>query len=87
MIADKITLLEGLLGFNRRQFIIPIYQRKYKRTGEQCNRLIDDLVKAGKEGKEHFTGTVVYQEPSTGSFKKAFSRRWTTKSYNYFIND
>lgn len=72
MIADKITLLEGLLGFNRRQFIIPIYQRKYKRTGEQCNRLIDDLVKAGKEGKEHFTGTVVYQEPSTGSFKKAF---------------
>lgn len=34
MIANKITLLTELLGFDRRQFIIPIYQRKYKWTSE-----------------------------------------------------
>ena len=72
MIANKITLLTELLGFDRRQFIIPIYQRKYKWTSEQCNRLIDDIIKAGEKQKEHFTGTVVYQEPSAGSFKKAY---------------
>lgn len=72
MIANKITLLTELLGFDRRQFIIPIYQRKYKWTSEQCNRLIDDIIKAGEKQKEHFTGTVVYQEPPAGSFKKAY---------------
>lgn len=34
MIANKIALLTELLGFDRRQVIIPIYQRKYKRTSE-----------------------------------------------------
>lgn len=72
MNAGKINLLTALLGFDRRQFIIPVYQRKYKWTGEQCNRLIDDIVKAGQSGKEHFTGTVIYQEPNAGSFKKAY---------------
>ena len=72
MIANKITFLTELLGFDRRQFIIPIYQRKYKWTSEQCNRLIDDMVRAGETQKEHFTGTVVYQEPAAGSFKKAY---------------
>lgn len=72
MIANKITLLTELLGFDRRQFIIPIYQRKYKWNSEQCNRLIDDMIKAGTSQKEHFTGTVIYQEPASGSFKKAY---------------
>ncbi len=70
MFATKITLLGKLLGTDSRQFVIPIYQRKYKWTSEQCNRLIDDVIKAGKTGKEHFTGTVVYQELPGGTFKK-----------------
>lgn len=68
MNAYKITLLGKLLGVDSRQFIIPIYQRKYKWTKEQCDRLIDDIVKAGKTGKEHFTGTVVYSVLPSGSF-------------------
>lgn len=68
MNAYKITLLGKLLGVDSRQFIIPIYQRKYKWTQEQCDRLIDDIVKAGKSGKEHFTGTVVYNALPSGSF-------------------
>lgn len=69
MFATKITLLGKLLGTDSRQFVIPIYQRKYKWTSEQCNRLIDDIVKAGNSHKEHFTGTVVYQELPGGTFK------------------
>lgn len=72
MIAKEVDLVNGLIGFNRRQFIIPIYQRKYKWTSEQCNRLLDDIIKTAKESKEHFTGTIVYQEPVSGSFKKAY---------------
>lgn len=30
MEAGKVTLLNELIGLDRRQFIIPIYQRKYK---------------------------------------------------------
>lgn len=71
MIANKEYLLNGLIGTDRRQFVIPIYQRKYKWTNEQCNRLIDDIIKSGKKGIEHFTGTVVY-ESKGGSFRSAY---------------
>lgn len=71
MIANKEYLLNGLIGTDRRQFIIPIYQRKYKWTSEQCLRLIDDIIKSGKKDIEHFTGTVVY-ESKGGSFRTAY---------------
>ncbi len=69
MLAGKLCLLK-LLGADGKQFIIPIYQRKYKWTSEQCNRLLDDIIKAGKSKKEHFTGTVVYQKLPGGIFEK-----------------
>ncbi len=62
MEAGKITLLNDLLGTNNQQYVIPIYQRKYKWTSEQSIRLIDDIEKAGKTNKEHFTGTLIYQQ-------------------------
>lgn len=71
MIANKEYLLNGLIGTDRRQFVIPIYQRKYKWTNEQCTRLIDDIIKSGKKDIEHFTGTVVY-ESKGGSFRTAY---------------
>lgn len=71
MIANKEYLLNGLIGTDRRQFVIPIYQRKYKWTSGECARLIDDVVRSGKKGIEHFTGTVVY-ESKGGSFRTAY---------------
>lgn len=71
MIAEKEYLVNSLIGTDRRQFIIPIYQRKYKWTNEQCSRLIDDIVKSGKKRTEHFTGTVVITQQG-GSFRKAY---------------
>ncbi len=44
------------------QFSIPIYQRKYSWTKEQCDRLWNDVVKAGQDESinGHFIGSVVY---------------------------
>lgn len=45
------------------QFIIPIYQRQYSWTQEQCGQLWKDIVRAGTtELEAHFIGSVVYVE-------------------------
>ncbi|HBC3950704.1 GmrSD restriction endonuclease domain-containing protein [Vibrio parahaemolyticus] len=45
------------------QFIIPIYQRQYSWTQEQCEQLWKDIVRAGTtELEAHFIGSVVYVE-------------------------
>lgn len=72
MIAATIKFVDGFIGTDRRQFIIPIYQRRYKWTNEQCARLIDDMLKSAYEHVDHFTGAVVYKEKPSGSFKSAF---------------
>ena len=59
MKAYAIKFVDGVIGTDRRQFIIPIYQRRYKWTNEQCSRLIDDMLKSASEHVDHFTGAVV----------------------------
>lgn len=46
------------------QFIIPIYQRNYSWTAEQCKQLWADLLRAGRSEKiqAHFIGSIVYIE-------------------------
>ncbi len=46
------------------QFIIPIYQRNYSWTAEQCRQLWVDLLRAGRndEINAHFIGSIVYIE-------------------------
>ena len=55
-----------LLNFLRRssQFVIPIYQRNYSWTEEQCRQLWSDLLRAGRDEKvtAHFIGSIVYVE-------------------------
>lgn len=72
MKAYAIKFVDGVIGTDRRQFIIPIYQRRYKWTNEQCSRLIDDMLKSASEHVDHFTGAVVYKEKPSGSFHSAF---------------
>lgn len=56
----------NLLGFLRKsqQFIIPIYQRTYSWTIEECQQLWDDILRAGKSDDvtAHFIGSIVYIE-------------------------
>lgn len=56
----------NLLKFLRKspQFVIPIYQRNYSWTEEQCIQLWADLLRAGREEtiSAHFIGSIVYVE-------------------------
>lgn len=46
------------------QFVIPIYQRNYDWTEEQCKQLFEDIYETGKKDKNeaivHFIGSIVY---------------------------
>ena len=61
MDAHKKMLISDILTKENWQYIVPIYQREYKWTSEQCNRLIDDILSCTKSNKEHFLGSIVYQ--------------------------
>ncbi len=45
---------------NKRQYAIPVYQRNYEWSREQCVKLFQDIVLAYKRDKTHFCGSVVY---------------------------
>lgn len=55
-----------LLDFLKKspQFVIPIYQRTYSWTEQQCRQLWDDIIRAGASNdiSAHFIGSVVYIE-------------------------
>ncbi|MEM6552582.1 MAG: DUF262 domain-containing protein [Planctomycetota bacterium] len=44
------------------QFVIPIYQRPYSWSEQQCRQLWDDVVRSGKDDEvdSHFIGSIVY---------------------------
>ena len=62
MKAAESQFLPFLNG--KKQFVIPIYQRTYSWTREQCEQLWHDVVQAttytGREG--HFIGSIVYAQ-------------------------
>lgn len=70
MKATEVTHMKAteakLLTFLRKspQFVIPIYQRTYSWTEQECQQLWDDIVRSGRNEKtsEHFVGSIVYIE-------------------------
>lgn len=56
----------NLLKFLKKspQFVIPIYQRNYSWTDDQCRQLWADMLRAGRSDKvnAHFIGSIVYIE-------------------------
>ncbi len=51
-----------------KQFIIPVFQRDYSWTTEQCQQLWDDVLRAGQgDGQGHFIGSFVYAEENTSA--------------------
>ena len=60
MKAAEIKFLPFLEG--KKQFIIPIYQRTYSWTREQCEQLWNDIVRSAKDDeiRGHFVGSIVY---------------------------
>ena len=49
---------------NAPQFVIPIYQRNYSWTEQQCRQLWNDILRAGssEDITGHFIGSIVYVE-------------------------
>jgi uncharacterized protein with ParB-like and HNH nuclease domain/predicted transport protein len=60
MKVNYLNLLSLLKG--PKQFVIPIYQRPYSWKLSECKKLLDDIMKVGKNptSKGHFIGPVLY---------------------------
>lgn len=60
MKANEVAL-NSFLSQTKTQFIIPVYQRNYDWTEEQCRQLFYDIVAVGnKPGTTHFIGSIVF---------------------------
>lgn len=66
MKGQKDKFLDFMEG-KRKKFFIPVYQRNYNWTEENCGRLFNDLIKVEKEHlNSHFFGSVVSQYLPSG---------------------
>jgi len=57
---DKGRIINDFIEPNKRQYAIPVYQRNYEWSKEQCIKLFEDIVLAYKNDRTHFCGSVVY---------------------------
>lgn len=55
------SIIANFLSQNGQQYKIPVYQRNYEWSKEQCKKLFDDIVLASKRSQLHFTGSIVFQ--------------------------
>ena len=60
MKIDKGRIINDFIEPNKRQYAIPVYQRNYEWSKEQCVKLFEDIVQAYKKDGTHFCGSVVY---------------------------
>lgn len=60
MRIDEGHIINDFIEPNKRQYAIPVYQRNYEWSAEQCKKLFDDVVAAHKRDRKHFCGSVVY---------------------------
>lgn len=55
------SIITNFLSQNGQQYKIPVYQRNYEWSKEQCKKLFEDIVQAAKRNQLHFTGSMVFQ--------------------------
>ena len=60
MKIDKGRIINDFIEPNKRQYAIPVYQRNYEWSKEQCVKLFEDIVQAYEKDRTHFCGSVVY---------------------------
>ncbi len=61
MKIDKGSFINDFIDKNLRQYSIPVYQRNYEWSAEQCEKLFEDILQAHQLDRYHFTGSVVYE--------------------------
>jgi uncharacterized protein with ParB-like and HNH nuclease domain len=88
------TQIANFLSQAKTQFIIPVYQRNYDWSQEQCKQLLDDVLEVGKsqEINAHFVGSIVFVHDSiytTSKIKKLTivdgQQRLTTITLIYLV--
>ena len=55
------SITANFLSQNGQQFKIPVYQRNYEWSKEQCKKLFEDIVVAAERNQLHFCGSIVFQ--------------------------
>lgn len=55
-------IINDFIEPNKRQYSIPVYQRNYEWSKEQCVKLFEDIVLAFKKDRTHFCGSIVYAQ-------------------------
>lgn len=60
MKIDSGRILNDYIQPNKKQYCIPVFQRDYAWTTEQCRKLFEDIVLAYKKDRLHFCGSFVY---------------------------
>ena len=67
MKIDSGRMLNDYIQPNRKQYCIPVFQRDYAWTNEQCEKLFEDIVLAYKKDRQHFCGSFVYAPLASGN--------------------
>lgn len=52
--------INNLFSLNNTVFIIPVYQRNYAWSEENCKKLLEDIISISKTNSTHFMGTITY---------------------------
>ena len=60
MKIEEGRIINDFIEPNKCQYAIPVYQRNYEWSAEQCRKLFVDVVTAHKRDQKHFCGSVVY---------------------------
>ena len=59
MQIEQKPILE-VLGAEGIRYVIPVFQRVYSWSARQCDELWDDIMRAGRTGRPHFMGMLLF---------------------------
>lgn len=59
MEIEKGRIINNFFGEGKKRYSIPVYQRNYEWSAEQCRQLFCDIVEATQRDREHFIGSIV----------------------------
>lgn len=60
MQVERGRIINDFIERNKVQYAIPVYQRNYEWSDEQCKKLFSDIVEAHRQDKLHFCGSIVF---------------------------
>lgn len=61
MNIDRGRIMNDFIEPNKKQYAIPVYQRNYEWSKEQCVKLFNDIVYSCKKDLPHFCGSIIYK--------------------------